>query len=126
MAAVKFVSLGGGPAGVEEAATASRNGAQVTLIEREIVGGAANLWDCIPSKAMIAIGGVRALAQRSKSSGMELHCDDPDLDVLRARMASISEQLSHSTERQLKGQGVNMIRGTGRLVDEITRVRCMQ
>ncbi len=118
MAAVKFVILGGGPAGVEAAATASRNGAQVTLIEREIVGGAANLWDCIPSKAMIAIGGVRALAQRSKSSGMELHCDDPDLDVLRARMASISEQLSHSTERQLKGQGVNMIRGTGRLVDE--------
>ena len=37
MAAVKFVIIGGGPAGVEAAATASRHGAHVTLIEREAI-----------------------------------------------------------------------------------------
>ncbi len=118
MAAVHFVIIGGGPAGVEAAATASRNGAQVTLIEREIIGGAANLWDCIPSKAMIATGGVRSLARRSVTLGMELHYENPDLEVLRARMTMISERLSSSTERQLRGQGVTILRGAGRLVGD--------
>ncbi|HUY07291.1 MAG TPA: FAD-dependent oxidoreductase [Acidimicrobiales bacterium] len=117
MAVVKFVIIGGGPAGVEAAATASRHGAHVTLIEREIIGGAANLWDCIPSKAMIATGGVRSLARRSRALGMELHYESPNLDILRARVASISERLSSSTERQLTGQGVKIIKGTGALRD---------
>src|SRR5487761_408968 len=117
MAAVKFVIIGGGPAGVEAAATASRFGAHVTLIEREVIGGAANLWDCIPSKAMIATGGVRSLARRSKSLGMELHYESPNLELLRARVASISERLATSTERQLTGQGVTIVRGVGSLRD---------
>ena len=39
---VRFVVIGGGPAGVQAASTAARLGAQVTLIERDVVGGAAN------------------------------------------------------------------------------------
>ena len=55
---VRFVIVGGGPAGIQAATHAARLGAEVTLVERDIMGGAANLWDCIPSKAMIATGGV--------------------------------------------------------------------
>ena len=51
------VVLGGGPAGNTCASVAATLGAEVTLVERDIVGGAAHLWDCIPSKAMIATGG---------------------------------------------------------------------
>ncbi len=54
---MRFVIIGGGPAGNTAATHAARLGADVTLIERDIVGGAAHLWDCIPSKAMIATGG---------------------------------------------------------------------
>ena len=49
------VIIGGGPAGTQAATVAARLGAQVTLIERDVVGGAAHLWDCVPSKAMIAV-----------------------------------------------------------------------
>ena len=52
--AVRFVIIGGGPAGNTAATHAARRGAEVTLIERDIVGGAAHLWECIPSTAMIA------------------------------------------------------------------------
>src|SRR6266540_2037437 len=55
--AVRFVIVGGGPAGNTAATVAARLGAEVTLIERDVVGGAAHLWDCIPSKAMIATAG---------------------------------------------------------------------
>src|SRR6476620_2869694 len=57
----RFVVIGGGPAGNQAATNAARFGAEVTLIERDIVGGAAHLWDCIPSKAMIATGGALRL-----------------------------------------------------------------
>src|SRR3989475_11728038 len=61
--------LGGGPAGNTCASVAATLGAHVTLIERDIVGGAAHLWDCIPSKAMIATGGGMSFAPRLEGMG---------------------------------------------------------
>ena len=55
--ALSFVIIGGGPGGHAAASHAAKLGADVTVIERDIIGGAAHLWDCIPSKAMIATGG---------------------------------------------------------------------
>ena len=57
MTHTRVVIIGGGPAGNTAATVAASIGAEVTMIERDIVGGAAHLWDCIPSKAMIATGG---------------------------------------------------------------------
>ncbi|MEC7175039.1 MAG: FAD-dependent oxidoreductase, partial [Actinomycetota bacterium] len=65
-----FVIIGGGPAGNQAATYAARLGAQVTMIEREIVGGAAHLLDCIPSKTMIATGGAISFGQRIGGMGL--------------------------------------------------------
>ncbi len=118
--AVRFVIIGGGPAGVEAAATASRLGADVTVVERDVIGGAANLWDCIPSKAMIATGGALALTRRAENLGIKLDGAAPDLEALRGRVHGIAERLSASTTRQLESQGVRLIRGTARLVSDHT------
>ena len=67
--AQRFVVIGGGPAGNQAATTAARLGAEVTLIERDIVGGAAHLLDCIPSKAMIATGGAMNDMRRARGMG---------------------------------------------------------
>ncbi len=83
---MRFVIVGGGPAGVEAAATASRLGAEVTLIERDVVGGAANLWDCIPSKTMIAIGGMITSLRRGLALGLPQMHGSPDLDALKERV----------------------------------------
>ena len=45
-------------------------GAEVTLIERDIVGGAAHLLDCIPSKAMIATGGMMSTMKDAQEMGL--------------------------------------------------------
>ena len=68
--ALHFVIIGGGPAGHTAATHAARLGARVTIVERDIVGGAAHLWDCIPSKAMIATGGAMALTRRARGMGL--------------------------------------------------------
>ena len=65
------VILGGGPAGNTCATVAATLGADVTLVERDIVGGAAHLWDCIPSKALIATGGELVELGRAHTMGTE-------------------------------------------------------
>ncbi len=107
--------IGGGPAGNTAATHAARLGAEVTLVERDIMGGAAHLWDCIPSKAMIATGGTMALTRRSSGMGLEEHDVTLDLDSLGPRNAAITDRLSRSVWGLLESQGVRILRGTGRL-----------
>jgi NAD(P)H dehydrogenase (quinone) len=113
--AVRFVILGGGPAGVAAASAGARLGAEVTLVEDQVIGGAANLWDCIPSKAMISTGGVVSLAGRARTLGVEGMKPTIDLDALRARMRSTEADLERSFTTQLESQGVRLIRGRAAL-----------
>jgi len=119
---LRFVIIGGGPAGVQAATYAARLGAEVTLIERDIVGGAANLWDCVPSKAMIVTGGALNQIRDSADMGLGVQHPEIDLDSLRERISSITSRLELSNRRLLESQGVNLVRGTGRLVDDRTVV----
>ncbi|HSS09117.1 MAG TPA: FAD-dependent oxidoreductase, partial [Acidimicrobiales bacterium] len=113
--AAHFVIVGGGPAGNTAATHAARLGAQVTLIERDIIGGAAHLWDCIPSKTMIATGGAVTFAHRLSGMGLERIDPHLDLDAQRARIAEIETHLHNSIVDLLTSQGVRMIRGTARM-----------
>ena len=111
--AKRFVIIGGGPAGNQAATHAARLGAEVTLVERDIVGGAAHLWDCIPSKAMIATGG--ALSQINAAQGMGITdvSASLDFDSLRRRILAIEDKLRTSVSGLLESQGVRMRQGHG-------------
>jgi dihydrolipoamide dehydrogenase len=109
------VILGGGPAGKEAATTAARLGADVTVVERDVVGGAANLWDCIPSKAMIATGNALSAAARSAGMGLLDTGAALDAEALKHRIAAIEEHLRRSWVDLLTSQGVRLLAGTGRL-----------
>jgi dihydrolipoamide dehydrogenase len=112
------VILGGGPAGNMAATHAARLGAQVTVIERDIMGGAAHLWDCIPSKTMIATGGAMAYSRRMK--GMGLDATDAgavlDLGLLKERVDSIVGRLNRNVVELLDSQRVRMITGSARVL----------
>ncbi len=112
---MRFVILGGGPAGNQAASTAARLGAKVTVVERDVVGGAAHLWDCIPSKAMIATGGAMAFVERVPGMGLAALDADIDTEAVKRRILAIEERLRTSVEDLLADQGVRVIRGTGRL-----------
>jgi pyruvate/2-oxoglutarate dehydrogenase complex dihydrolipoamide dehydrogenase (E3) component len=113
--ALRLVILGGGPGGNQAATTAARHGAAVTLVERDVIGGAAHLWDCIPSKAMIATGGAKAFVERSEGMGLAPLDADVDTDALKRRILAIEDRLRASVEDLLADQGVRVVRGAGRL-----------
>ncbi len=111
---IRFVIVGGGPAGHQAATTAARLGAKVTVIERDIIGGAAHLWDCIPSKAMIATGGAISFARRINKMGLEQASPEVDIDGLTARIAGIQQRLHENVVNLLESQRVRIVRGTAR------------
>jgi NAD(P)H dehydrogenase (quinone) len=109
-----LVILGAGPAGNTCASVAATLGADVTLVERDIVGGAAHLWDCIPSKALIATGGELVELDRAHAMGLSAQ-GHLDIDALRERVASIESRLHQSITTQLRSQQVRVILGRAEL-----------
>jgi len=110
---VRFVILGGGPAGNVAATHAARMGAEVTVIERDVLGGAAHLWDCIPSKSMIATGGAMSFMRRSEGMGLEQENPNVDTEALTSRINGISSTMRDNTQELLASQNVRMLRGIG-------------
>ena len=108
--------IGGGPAGNTAATHAARFGAEVTLIERDVIGGAAHLWDCIPSKTMIATGGAIAFTRRIEGMGLEQQEAEVDIEALTDRITNIQGRLKDNTTQLLESQGVTLLRGSARLI----------
>lgn len=106
--------IGGGPAGTQAATTAASNGAKVTLVEKDIVGGAAHLWDCIPSKTMAA----SALRSTSVRNAVKLGLiNDPgklDPTTLSTRIKEITADINEKWVELLSDQRVELVGGTGR------------
>jgi pyruvate/2-oxoglutarate dehydrogenase complex dihydrolipoamide dehydrogenase (E3) component len=111
---MRFVIVGGGPAGNTAATYAARLGAKVTVVERDVIGGAAHLWDCIPSKTMIATGGAMSFAKRIEGMGLEQADPEVDVEALTARIEQIKRHMSDDTTMLLQSQGVRLLRGTAR------------
>jgi pyruvate/2-oxoglutarate dehydrogenase complex dihydrolipoamide dehydrogenase (E3) component len=119
--ATRLVIMGGGPAGNTCATVAAALGAEVTLVERDIVGGAAHLWDCIPSKALIATGAELSELQRARAMGLQAS-GRLDLDALADRVRSIETRLHTSVRELLDSQGVRCLAGTARFAGPRTVV----
>lgn len=111
---VRFLIIGGGPAGNTAATYAVRLGAEVTMVERDIVGGAAHLWDCIPSKSMIATGGAMAYGRRLEGMGLDRVDTEVDVDGLKSRIETIKSTMSENTTDILESQGVRIVHGSAR------------
>jgi dihydrolipoamide dehydrogenase len=109
---VRFVIVGGGPAGNQAATYAARLGAKVTVIERDVIGGAAHLWDCIPSKTMISTGGAMSFTRRIAGMGLEQSEPEVDIELLKSRIEGIKNHLQHNVVGLLESQGVRMVNGS--------------
>jgi dihydrolipoamide dehydrogenase len=118
----RIVIIGGGPAGYEAALVAAQLGAEVTVIERDGVGGASVLTDCVPSKTLIAAAGAMTSVRDSAVLGLQgsdLAEVGLDLASVNHRVKGLAMAQSADIHERLVGQGVRILVGQGRLSDEI-------
>ena len=122
----RVVILGGGPGGYEAALVGKQLGGDVTLVERDGLGGAAVLTDCVPSKTLIATAEVMTAIQNSAMLGLkiwETGDDDTvassvhvDLKAVNQRVLRLANAQSADITSKLIGEGIRVINGTGRLL----------
>jgi pyruvate/2-oxoglutarate dehydrogenase complex dihydrolipoamide dehydrogenase (E3) component len=115
----QVVIVGGGPGGYEAASVAAQLGADVTLIERDGIGGAFVLTDSVPSKAIIAASETLTMVERSRSLGIDSGDSEAgaDLRTANARAKRLVSAQSQDILDGLQAEGVRVIRGNARLVD---------
>ncbi len=116
----RIAIIGGGPGGYEAALVAAQLGAEVTVIERDGLGGACVLTDCVPSKTLIATSGMMAALEGAAGLGIRLNAERTgamlDAPRLYARVRSLARAQSADVASRLSAEGVKVIAGTGRLV----------
>jgi pyruvate/2-oxoglutarate dehydrogenase complex dihydrolipoamide dehydrogenase (E3) component len=115
----KIVIIGGGPGGYEAALVAAQLGADVTVVDRDGLGGACVLTDCVPSKTLIATSGLMAALDGSAQLGIRLPGADvrPAVDAPRLynRVRSLAVAQSADVAGRLAAEGVKVLSGSARL-----------
>ncbi|MDQ1704439.1 MAG: hypothetical protein QOF18_805 [Frankiaceae bacterium] len=119
----RIAILGGGPGGYEAALVAAQLGAEVLIVDRDGLGGACVLTDCVPSKTLIATSESMTTFASSEPLGVRLvsgaRADDEvtvDLPVVNARVKALALAQSLDIARRLAREGVEVVSGAGRLV----------
>jgi NAD(P)H dehydrogenase (quinone) len=110
----RIVIMGGGPAGYEAALVATQHGADVTVVERDGMGGACVLDDCVPSKTFISSAGVRVELRRADELGVQVdrQATGVDLPTVNSRVKSLALAQSADVRARLEGEGIRIIRGS--------------
>ena len=110
----RIVIMGGGPAGYEAALVATQHGADVTVVERDGMGGACVLDDCVPSKTFIASAGIRVELHRAADLGVQVdrNATGVDLPTVNGRVKGLALAQSADVRARLEREGIRIIRGT--------------
>ena len=117
--ATRIVIIGGGPAGYEAALVAAAHLTEVTLVDSDGIGGACVLFDCVPSKTLIASTGVRTDLRRAPALGYDIHIEDAKISLpqIHDRVKTLAASQSADIAEQLRSQGVRLINGRAELCD---------
>ncbi len=118
----RIVIMGGGPAGYEAALVAAQHGADVTIVERDGLGGACVLYDCVPSKTFIASAGARSAFHSADELGIRTGSQLPpvDLPVVHGRVKGLALAQSADVRNRVQREGVRVISGTASFCDART------
>lgn len=111
----RLAVIGAGPGGSAAALHAAKQGAEVTLIEREHLGGVCLNWGCIPSKIMKHTADLLRQMQKASSYGILTTGCSLDLNLLRQRQEQVVTNLRKGIDGQLARAGVRVLQGSAKI-----------
>ncbi|MFU8769626.1 MAG: dihydrolipoyl dehydrogenase [Desulfotignum sp.] len=117
----KMVVLGGGPGGYVAALRAATLGADVTVVEKEHLGGTCLNWGCIPSKIMRNTADILHKYRKAKDFGIHVDGDvRPDMPGLMARKDKILSTQRDGIAGLLQSRKIGVEKGFGRVTGKGT------
>jgi pyruvate/2-oxoglutarate dehydrogenase complex dihydrolipoamide dehydrogenase (E3) component len=121
------VIIGSGPGAYEAALVARQIGAEVTLLDRDGIGGSAVITDCVPSKALIAVSNAMQAVAESGKVGVLINGAAPtdsqlsvNLKTVNARVRKLAQAQSNDITASLVREGVQIIHASGSFVNSNT------
>jgi dihydrolipoamide dehydrogenase len=109
--------IGGGPGGYVAAIRAAQLGGKVTIIEKDKLGGTCLNRGCIPTKTL-----VERIKLLNKLQNLNLGpgTDKPRIELreIMETKQSIVDKICKSTQRLLDSYGIEILRGTARIVGQ--------
>lgn len=116
-----LIVIGGGPGGYVAAIRAAQLGASVVLIEQAKLGGTCLHQGCIPTKALYKNAEILNSFQEISKFGISLRNGyDFDLQLAQKRKQEIIDRLEAGIVQLLEANGVQVIKGKGRLLNNTT------
>lgn len=107
----ELLVVGGGPGGYVAAIRAAQLGKDVTLVEKDELGGVCLNVGCIPSKALIYAAYLYEKIQHAETFGISAKDVHINLERLQAWKESVVKRLTGGVEQLCKGNGINLIKG---------------
>ncbi len=112
--------IGGGPGGYVAAIYASKHKAKVALIEEKELGGTCLNVGCIPTKALIHSASLMQQIKEAERFGIISENIHYNWDTIQKNVKEIVKSLTKGVESLLKANGVSLLRGTAKLLNENT------
>ena len=116
----KVTVIGGGVGGYPAAIKAARMGSEVTLIEKDLLGGVCLNWGCVPTKSLLQSGRMIKTVKGSGIFGVNCGNYMVDFSKIMERKNSVVQQLRNSAEKLLVAKKVRIIKGTAKLLNSST------
>ena len=112
--------IGAGPGGYVAAIRATQMGQNVTIIEREFLGGVCSNVGCIPSKVLISVGHRFEQAKHSEDMGVVVQEVKLDWTKVQQFKKGIVSKLVGGVKILLKGNKIDIVKGQAYFVDKHT------
>ena len=110
------VVLGAGSGGYACALRAAQLGLSVALVEKGKLGGTCLHVGCIPTKALLHAAEVADSARESEQFGVNATLEGIDMGGVNKYKDGVVSRLYKGLAGLIKGRGITVIEGTGRLV----------
>jgi dihydrolipoamide dehydrogenase len=110
-----LVILGGGSGGYATALRAAELGKSVVLVEKDKVGGTCLHRGCIPTKALLHAGEIADQARESAAFGVKMTFEGIDMPGVHKYKDSVIAKNHKGLTGLIKGRGIQIVEGEGRL-----------